>query len=109
MKRAVILAAAALGCVLAGAAAFAATDHVGIGIALYWAFSTATTLGYGDVTPRTGAAHWVAVGVMLTAIPLLGASFASLTAVHLHRRVRDHIDRALASRPAPPAHDEGES
>lgn len=98
MKRAVILAVAALACVLGGAVAFSVTDHVGFWLALYWALSTATTLGYGDVTPRTGAAHLVAVAVMLSAIPLLGASFASLTAVHLHRHVRDHIDRALAAR-----------
>lgn len=107
MKRAVILAVAALGCVLAGAVAFSATDHVSFWLALYWAVETATTVGYGDVTPHTASAHLIAVGVMLTTIPCLGASFASLTAFHLHRHVRDHIDRALAARG--PEDDKGEA
>lgn len=89
---------AALGFMLAGAAGFAATDHVSFGLACYWALSTASTVGYGDISPRTTPAHWVAAGVMLTAIPCLAAAFASLTALHLHRHVRDHIDRALAAR-----------
>jgi voltage-gated potassium channel len=98
VKRAVILAVSALACVLAGAVAFSLTDHVGFWLALYWALSTATTVGYGDVAPRSGSAHVIAVCVMLSSIPLLAAAFASLTAMHLHRHVRDHIDRALAAR-----------
>lgn len=98
MKRAVILAVAALACVLAGAVAFSVTDHVGFWLACYWSLSTASTVGYGDISPHSGSAHVIAVLVMLTAIPCLGASFASLTAMHLHRHVRDHVDRALAAR-----------
>lgn len=98
MRRAVILALAALCCVLAGAVAFSLADHVSFWLALYWALSTASTVGYGDVAPRSGSAHVIAVLVMLSAIPLLGAAFASLTALHVHRHVRDHVDRALAAR-----------
>jgi voltage-gated potassium channel len=83
---------------LAGAAAFSATDHVSFWVACYWALSTASTVGYGDLVPESGAARVVAAAVMLTAIPLLGAAFASLTAMHLRRHVRDHVDRALAER-----------
>lgn len=104
-----ILAAAALACVLGGAAAFSLTDHVSFWLALYWAVATASTVGYGDVTPRTGAAHIAAVVMMLTAIPCLGGSFAAATAAHVHKRVGhqldrhaekvgDHVDRALAAR-----------
>ena len=66
--------------VLAGALAFSMTQHVGYGTALYWAITTATTVGYGDVTPHNTAGRVVAVAVMLTAIPLFGAAFAFLSA-----------------------------
>ena len=43
---------------------------------LYWAITTATTVGYGDVTPRNAAGRVIASLVMLTTIPLLAAVFA---------------------------------
>jgi voltage-gated potassium channel len=107
VRRTVILALAALACVLAGAVAFSLTDHVSLWLACYFSLATATTVGYGDVIPRSGSAHVVAIALMITAIPLLGATFASLTALHVHRHVRDHVDRALAARSADD--DEGEA
>jgi voltage-gated potassium channel len=97
VRRTVILAALALASVLAGAVAFSLADHVSFWLACYWSLSTASTVGYGDVAPRSGSAHVIAVCVMLTAIPLLGACFASLTAMHVHRHVREHVDRAIAA------------
>ena len=50
------------------------------GDAVWWAFTTVTTVGYGDRYPVTGAGKVVAVGLMLAGIALLGvvtASFAS--------------------------------
>jgi voltage-gated potassium channel len=65
--------------IVAGAIAFAATQHVSIGTGLYWAVTTATTVGYGDVLPHNAVGRVIAVAVMLTAIPLLGAAFALAT------------------------------
>jgi len=42
------------------------------GDALWWSFVTATTVGYGDISPSTGAGRLVAVGLMLTGIGLIG-------------------------------------
>jgi voltage-gated potassium channel len=107
VRRTVILALAAVACVLAGAVAFSITDHASFWLACYWAIATATTVGYGDVSPKSGSAHVIAVAVMITSIPLLGATFASLTAMHVHRHVREHVDRALAARTR--EDDEGET
>lgn len=74
--------------VLIGAGLFALTQHVPFTTALYWAVTTATTVGYGDVTPHTGAGRAIAVGLMLVAIPLFGGIFALLAGVAAVVQVR---------------------
>ena len=69
---------AAVACVLAGAGLFAQTQDLPFTTGFYWAITTATTVGYGDVTPHNGAGRVIASGVMLTTIPLLAAVFALL-------------------------------
>lgn len=52
----------------------------GFGDALWWAVTTVTTVGYGDTFPVTPTGRFVAVGLMLCGIALIGvvtASFAS--------------------------------
>ncbi len=82
------LLALAAGFVVAGAVLFSATQHIPFTTGLYWAVTTATTVGYGDVTPHNGAGRVVAVGEMLTAIPVFGAAFALLAAVATATRLR---------------------
>ncbi len=48
---------------------------------LWWAATTATTVGYGDTFPRTAAGRGVGVALMLMGIGLFGALTASLAAV----------------------------
>lgn len=73
----------------AGGLVFAAAEHVPATSGLYWAVATATTVGYGDITPRTSFGRAIAVVVMLTVIPLFGASFSLFTSglagVHVER------------------------
>ena len=48
--------------------------------AIWWAFTTITTVGYGDIAPVTLEGRIIAVGLMLSGIALLGvvsATFAS--------------------------------
>lgn len=78
-KHIAVLLASAVGCVLIGAAAFAATQHRPFTTGLYWAITTATTVGYGDVSPQNGTGRVIAVLVMLTTIPLLASVFALAT------------------------------
>jgi voltage-gated potassium channel len=52
----------------------------GFGDALWWAFATVTTVGYGDRYPVTAEGRVIAAGLMLAGIALLGvvtATFAS--------------------------------
>ncbi len=86
--------------ILAGAAAFSSFESVSFGTGLYWAITTATTVGYGDVTPHNTAGRVVATVEMLTAIPLFAGVFATVTASASAIRLRRllEIDRRL---PAP--------
>ena len=86
--------------------AFAAADHISAPDGLYWSVTTATTVGYGDIVPRGWVAHVLAVGVMLTVIPLFGAAFSLFTSglasesVHARlaaaeKRIKDHTEARL--------------
>jgi voltage-gated potassium channel len=75
----VMLLASAIGCTVLGGAAFAATQNLPFTTGLYWAITTATTVGYGDVTPHNASGRVVASLTMLTTIPMLASVFALVT------------------------------
>jgi len=56
---------------LGGGAAFAEAEHHSTWTGVYWAVSTMTTVGYGDVTPATEAGRAIAMAVMLVGIGFL--------------------------------------
>jgi voltage-gated potassium channel len=90
-----------VGILLAGAAGFSLTDHVSYGTGLYWALTTATTVGYGNVTPANTASRIVAAVVMLTTIPIVGAVFALGSGAAAVSRIRRMLgmDNHLPRRP----------
>jgi hypothetical protein len=94
---------------ITGGLVFAAAEHISNGLGLYFAVATATTAG-GDVTPHTAAGHWIAIALMLTAVPLFTAAFSLLTAhltaaqVKLHvrdaeNRLKVHVDNRMRHHP----------
>ena len=69
---------------------------------LYFATTTATTVGYGDITPRGWLPRLIAVAIMLTVIPLFAAAFSlltsGLTSAHVaasEKRVKAHFEQRL--------------
>jgi voltage-gated potassium channel len=58
--------------VLGGGSLFAGLEHIKVGTGIYWAVTTVTTVGYGDVTPTTAAGRVLAMIVMSVGIVSLG-------------------------------------
>ena len=90
--------------------------------ALWWAMTTTTTVGYGDIYPVTGEGRLIAVLLMLTGIGVIGvftATIASLFMIQddenesaaIHDRLdilNAKLDRLLAARDRPAIHDQRE-
>jgi voltage-gated potassium channel len=81
---------------------YATAEHLSIGLGLYWSITTATTVGYGDISPKTVSGHFIAVLVMLTVVPLFAATFSlfttALTATHVRKseeRIKSHTEERL--------------
>ena len=69
--------------VVAGAAAMTWVDDMDFPDALWWAFVTATTVGYGDLSPASGAGRVIAAGLMIVGIGLIGSLTSSITSFFL--------------------------
>lgn len=69
------------------------------GEAFWWAATTVTTVGYGDLYPITGEGRFIAGGLMLAGIALLGIVTASLASWLLDkvREVEEHSREVTAT------------
>lgn len=70
---------------------FAFVEHISYWLGLYYAVVTATTVGYGDITPHTLWGHVIAVLTNMTVVPLFAATFSLFTARIASDTVHDHL------------------
>lgn len=75
--------AVALVTILLGGTIFAHFQHIPVLEGIYWAMTTAATVGYGDVSPHDRGGRVIAVVVMLVAIPSLASAYAHFSARRL--------------------------
>jgi voltage-gated potassium channel len=68
------------------------------GNALWWAFETISTVGYGDYTPITENGRLVAVGLMIGGIATLGIVTATLASWIVERVAQTELDARTATR-----------
>lgn len=75
-----------------GGAAFASTEHLSFGDGIYWAITTMTTVGYGDVTPRSPEGKAIAIAVMLIGIGFATLVIGAAAQRFIHHQVHEHSD-----------------
>jgi voltage-gated potassium channel len=72
--------------VIAGGAAFAAvetTQKLSTWDGVWWAVSTVTTVGYGDIVPKTDAGRMIGIAVMVIGVGYIAMLTAALAQVFL--------------------------
>lgn len=62
--------------------------------ALYWSVTTATTVGYGDITTLTYAGKWLSMALMVMGT-LFSALYTALFAAALMKPELDHIEHEI--------------
>jgi voltage-gated potassium channel len=63
------------------------------GDAVWWAASTLTTVGYGDITPVTPMGRTIATGMMIGGLALLGAVTGSFSSWLMQTFTREGDER----------------
>lgn len=67
-------------------------EYSTLGVAMWWALQTVTTIGYGDVTPKEPSGRIVAGVVMLEGVALLAITTAVITSTFVTRAARERED-----------------
>ncbi|MBA8816963.1 voltage-gated potassium channel [Microbacterium halimionae] len=68
------------------------------GDAIWWAFCTVTTVGYGDFVPVTLPGRAIAIGLMLGGVVLVGLITATFSSWVIDRVTRGHQEQRAATR-----------
>ncbi len=71
-------------------------EYKNVFIGMWWAIQTVTTVGYGDVTPRSVAGRLVAAVVMLEGIALVAIVTAAITSTFVARATSLQESAAIA-------------
>ena len=86
--------------ILLAAVAMTYFEHMSFRDALWWSFVTATTVGYGDLSPASGIGRIIACCLMLVGIGLIGSLTSTITSFFLHNSSQacdsEKINMALA-------------
>jgi voltage-gated potassium channel len=85
-----------LGLWIVAALLFHHFEHISLFDAFYWAITTTTTVGYGDIVAETMMGKSIAIFVMLSGIGVLGLVLVSLTDFFVQQSLkRRHLIRSF--------------
>lgn len=74
-----------LGSILFGTIGISFTENLSFGDALWWSIVTTTTVGYGDISPKTALGKIIAVILMIIGIGFLGMLTGTIATYFLNR------------------------
>jgi voltage-gated potassium channel len=72
-------------------------DFPSLGVALWWAVTTVTTVGYGDVVPEQPVGRAVAAGLMVVGFASLSLLAGIIASALIARRAASEPDEAMAA------------
>lgn len=84
------VAGATLIVILLGSGSLSLAEGIAFKDALWWCIVTVTTVGYGDIVPKTGLGRMIAGIVMISGIGFLGVFTGTISTYFLNRRAIDH-------------------
>lgn len=64
--------------------------------ALWWSLATVTTVGYGDVYPKTTVGHFVAAVLMIAGVALFGTFTATIASFFVHQDAKQEDEKMNA-------------
>lgn len=81
-----------------GGVLFSVLENISTVKGIYWALTTVTTVGYGDVTPHNDAGYYIAAATMVLTIPIwtvaIGFATSWFTSWHIwesHDQIKTHV------------------
>lgn len=89
--------------VIVGGIAIHFAEGMSFSDGIWWAFVTATTVGYGDISPATSLGRFIAMALMLVGIGLIGSLTSTITSYFVNnssnkKNVADETLENLISR-----------
>lgn len=70
--------------IITGGIAIHFAENLSFPDGIWWAFVTATTVGYGDISPHTLAGRIIAIFLMLTGIGMVGSLTSTITSFFMN-------------------------
>ena len=80
------------------------SEYPNVGVAMWWAAQTVTTVGYGDVTPTHASGRIIGVFVMLYGVAFVTIFVAAITSIFVARAaeergiVEDEAERRIEAK-----------
>ena len=82
--------------VLTGGVLIHFAEDMSVSDGIWWAFVTATTVGYGDISPSTFYGRIIAMVLMLVGIGLIGSLTSTLTSYFMRSTKKDKKNLTIA-------------
>lgn len=83
-------------CILVvSASMYSISEHATFGHSLWWAIATATTIGYGDISPHTFIGKLAAILLMFIGIGFVGVLTSSITNFFIQDHTSDRMQEVL--------------